>query len=1094
MNKRKSERAGTCLFILLSFVAFAQEHNELINSADLIDKAVKLNDEGKDSDAVELFKKVPSNDTNYYTALSEMALSYMAWKKDSIAVALCKKVIKESTVVDPAVYVTYGSSLDDAEKREEALGVFNEGLALFKNSYSLYFNKGIVELRMNKKTEAMRSFKKALVLNPYHASSYLRIGSLYLEQNKLVEALQSLEMFLLMEPGTSRSYEVITLLEKSLRGDDVAENIDLTGASGEDNFSELEVILRSKVALNKKYKSQVKLNYDFVKQTQVFLEKLKFNPNDQGYVMQNYVPFYTEMYKKGYFEPFIYYILSSVSNEQINKWKAKHKKEIEEFTQWATNFITDKRTNRMDSLNGEKRIVSHWYYSNASLKSIGNLKGDKNIGYWEFYYKGGKLSSRGNFDELGNRQGKWEYFYDNGQLKELYPYMDNELNGNVKTYYRSGLLESDQNFVQGKNAGTGKYYEKTGYLKFVAHYTDGKKDSILNGYYSDGSKLYEISEAADQYDGLFKEFYSNGRPKTLVNFVNGKQDGESKTYYRNGVLSSEGKMADGKEIGDWKFYYHNGKLKKTGSYAEKAMATGVWTTYYKNGKVEEESPFEKDELNGDVKSYDKDGIIYSVTSYKHGKITGYTYSDKKGKILAEEKNLGSNYTIKTFLPDGTKNAEVNYVNSKREWESRFYDVHGILKVKENYRNGLLNGIKTTYYPNGNLKSSINYTDGKEDGYYKGYFSNKTLEKEGWYTNGKAEGFWFFYNPKGTLVAENYYHLDQLQGDKKDYSENGRPDNISVYDDGLFTGKVICDTLGKEYERIELLNGSGKYNSHFMNGLSSVSMNFKFAEADGYKKAFNPNGKLSYEGSFKFDKKAGIHTWYFNDGNEQSEYSYEDDELEGPYKTFYENGKTEKEGTYEEGKMEGAFRLYYDNGVLMREGNYEDGETAGEWRDYNEDGTLVSIRYYQDGTLLSYSYHDRTGTAVKPIELVNESGKLLAYYPNGNKSIEKLYKFGELTGDRIEYYPDGQLKRTVRFTDNNFEGLMKTYFPGSAKIKSEENFFYDKKDGASVFYFENGKKQREEFYIDGEAFGDWTYYDLNGKLIRIERYYGDKRYQ
>ena len=53
-------------------------------------------------------------------------------------------------------------------------------------------------------------------------------------------------------------------------------------------FTELDALIRSKVALNKLYKPKTKINYNMVKQIQLLLERLKYIPNSGNYWMEKY--------------------------------------------------------------------------------------------------------------------------------------------------------------------------------------------------------------------------------------------------------------------------------------------------------------------------------------------------------------------------------------------------------------------------------------------------------------------------------------------------------------------------------------------------------------------------------------------------------------------------------------------------------------------------------------------------------------------------------------------------------------------------------------------------------------------------------------
>src|SRR5260221_14467073 len=84
-----------CILCLLRISA--QENNPLINSGEIITQAVKLHDEGKYKEALELYKKINRSDTNYVRALYEAALSYNADSQFNAAMQMCKMALAEKT-------------------------------------------------------------------------------------------------------------------------------------------------------------------------------------------------------------------------------------------------------------------------------------------------------------------------------------------------------------------------------------------------------------------------------------------------------------------------------------------------------------------------------------------------------------------------------------------------------------------------------------------------------------------------------------------------------------------------------------------------------------------------------------------------------------------------------------------------------------------------------------------------------------------------------------------------------------------------------------------------------------------------------------
>jgi antitoxin component YwqK of YwqJK toxin-antitoxin module len=102
-----------------------------------------------------------------------------------------------------------------------------------------------------------------------------------------------------------------------------------------------------------------------------------------------------------------------------------------------------------------------------------------------------------------------------------------------------------------------------------------------------------------------------------------------------------------------------------------------------------------------------------------------------------------------------------------------YNEEGILVEKENYKDGLLDGIQLYYYESGQIESRLNYKNGLREGEYRQFF------------------------PDGKTAALLIFKDDQLL-------------QYSFYDEH-----------GKELYNEPLMNGSGKM------------LRYKLGEANGY---------------------------------------------------------------------------------------------------------------------------------------------------------------------------------------------------------------------------------------------------------------------
>lgn len=118
-------------------------------------------------------------------------------------------------------------------------------------------------------------------------------------------------------------------------------------------------------------------------------------------------------------------------------------------------------------------------------------------------------------------------------------------------------------------------------------------------------------------------------------------------------------------------------------------------------------------------------ILYLVRLAK-GTLT-LTDNDGKKKRLTQHKTSYKNNQLKSTY---------YLFNGHKDYKETFYYKSGKLNKKQNWNNGLLEGISKTYYKSGELYISANYKNGKLDGDYTVYSKcGKVIDKYT-YSNGE----------------------------------------------------------------------------------------------------------------------------------------------------------------------------------------------------------------------------------------------------------------------------------------------------------------------------------------------------------------------
>jgi len=1096
MNRNTIFLIGIFLLVSISKLhaqdpeGFPSSTTQILNGYEYFQKEEYLN-------AIDEYQKVNRNDSNYVTALAEIALCYYQNKDYSKAYEICQKGLALKSDQEPYFYNIAGISMEKLGNYDEAEKIYKTGLDKFPYDYKIHYNYGLLYERKGKMDMAIQKYQTALTYNPFHSSSHYRLGRIYAINEKPAHALMAMEMYLITDPDNSSAYSVLGNLEEAVNNmlPPATDSQKVTIAN--DNFAELEELIKAKVALNKSYKNKTKLDYVLARQTQLFLEKLTYDPNDKEFFMQFYVPFYSKVVKNKYLEPLVYLLYASAQNPDVKSIVNRNMSKIKVFYAWAINEWKNERKYRSFPGEDPTKKLLHYFYDNNNLNAIGattdsletNRQGD-----WTFYHKNGFISDKSFYDNSGKATGKWESYYEDGTIKEISNFSDGLRNGEIIIFYPNGMKELEYKEVNDKVEGELRVYYPSGQLKKTIPYSDNLKSGPFKVYYNSGGIKEEGTYTTNKLNGLYKQYYETGELLEEASLINDYYDGPVKNYFRNGKIKSEANYKDGKISGEFKEFFENGILRKVSDYDEKGIVKGTWKLYYEDGKTVKHEVVldEKDKTKSYDKEYFESGALWNTFTLKEGKVKEYRYQDEKGNILSQGKEAKGVLKLEGKRSDGTLTVVGQYTKGLLNGAWMYYDRNGILKSISNYKNGILEGTSTEYYPNGNVHLSYTYKNDQLHGLYESYFKNKNLAETGWYVEDKKEGEWKDFFPTGKIDSKVFYVKDEPVGIREFYNADSTLYSEEEFKEDVFVKSSFYDSMGKMYSQVLLPNGSGIYAPVYMNGTVRVKGEYKNGLAEGNFVWNYTNGKLLEKGSYLHHKQNGPFVRYHENGSKQSEGQYDFGDATGSWHWYFENGKTSQTGHYTNGHYDSVWTYYYENGKIEIEAVYNKGVKEGPTTYYSNTGDIQYVKNFKNGKLISYTYLGKDGQFVPEIPVVNETVKLVAYYSNGQKSVEENIVHGWYEGKRLFYYPNGQLERDVNFTAFEQEGESVSYY-SNGKVKSKEMYYYDQLHGPVHYYAENGSLQMEGNYLLGMKHGDWKFYDNNGKLQKTVQYLYNQPY-
>ena len=304
------------------------------------------------------------------------------------------------------------------------------------------------------------------------------------------------------------------------------------------------------------------------------------------------------------------------------------------------------------------------YYSNGQIAEQGTMRGsDKNhfdpkhvrTGEWSFWREDGTLDDVRTYREGKSVSSRSYEFYQEeiegrsllricrfdgsgpftGRLDKTgvvgdkaFPFLysgdvvDGFFEGNVREYYPApgGQLAAEIEAWQGELDGTFTSWYSDGTLKGIAHYVRGKRDGLVTNYYPDGQLKITASYKQDKLHGKYTAYYRDstgrmpyGRMKYDSQYADGKPVGTSRWWHEEGWLEAERENLEGdRNVMRW--YYDNGQLKSCAEYVGNKR-NGIKKTYDRDGTLSSMYTWRDDKKNGPCYDYDKQGKLEKMYTY-----------------------------------------------------------------------------------------------------------------------------------------------------------------------------------------------------------------------------------------------------------------------------------------------------------------------------------------------------------------------------------------------------------------------------------------------------------------------------------------------
>ncbi|WP_445736508.1 toxin-antitoxin system YwqK family antitoxin [Mariniflexile sp.] len=187
----------------------------------------------------------------------------------------------------------------------------------------------------------------------------------------------------------------------------------------------------------------------------------------------------------------------------------------------------------------------------------------------------------------------------------------------------------------------------------------------------------------------------------------------------------------------------------------------------------------------------------------------------------------------------------------------------------------------------------------------------------------------------------------------------------------------------------------------------------------WKKNFDGTNVLRYEGEFLHGKEMGVFKFY---------------------KNIKKKAVLTATKEFNEANNKAYVKFFASTGKIISEGQMDGKKYIGAWKYYQKtNDKLLTLEHYNDAGVLN--------------------GERLVYYPNGQIAEKQFYKNGKLDGASVVYSDKNVVLSDVIYVNGELHGPSKYYTP-KGELVAEGSYKNGKKDGVWKYY-ENGKLTEEK---------------------------------
>lgn len=320
------------------------------NQQRLIREGVVLHDHKDYDGAIRKYEEVLKENPDNIEAIWELSYSYSAKGDHAKSLETSYRGARYKSKLLTGFYTSIANNLDDLGESKKAIEIYKAAIKTSPKDALLHYNLAITYRKLGLLEDARKSVKRAVMLDPNRASSHLVLGDLFYSGGYRTPAFLAMSRFLVLEPKSERSASayktVLNVLQGGVSVDDKSGNtsimLEKSLKKDEGDFEVIDFSLGLSKASDSLEKNKGKTKAQLaVEQLNTFLSilsELDLKENKSKFVFVYYVPYFIELTKRNYVEPFYYYISRSSNDPEVEKWLGDNFRRVSEFLTWSKQF------------------------------------------------------------------------------------------------------------------------------------------------------------------------------------------------------------------------------------------------------------------------------------------------------------------------------------------------------------------------------------------------------------------------------------------------------------------------------------------------------------------------------------------------------------------------------------------------------------------------------------------------------------------------------------------------------------------------------------------------------------------------------------